>query len=161
MNCSMPAPLSSTISWSLLRFMSIELVMLSNHLILCHLFSFFLQSFPASRSFPVSLLFTSGGQSIGASASARVLPITLGLTGLISSLAKRLSRVFSSTTVQKHHIFQHSAFFMVQLSHLYTSMETKTRGSVSTWRGGMGREMGGGFRREGINVYLWLIHVEV
>ena len=116
MNCSMPAPLSSTISWSLLRFMSIELVMLSNHLILGHLFSFFLQSFPASRSFPISLLFASGGQSIGASASARVLPMTsqgwfpLGLTGLISSLAKRLSRVFSSTTVQKHHIFKHSVF---------------------------------------------------
>ena len=37
----------------------------------------------------------------------------------------------------------------------------KLRGSVSTWRGGMGREMGGRFKREGIYVYLWLIHVEV
>ena len=66
-----------------------------------------LQSFPASGSFPMSQLFTLGGQSIGASASALVLPMNsqdwfpLGLTGLISLLSKRLSRVFSSTTVQK------------------------------------------------------------
>ena len=55
-------PLSSTISWSLLRFMSNQLVMLSNHLILCRLFSFCLQSFPASGSFPMGWLFTSDGQ---------------------------------------------------------------------------------------------------
>ena len=66
------------------------------------------QSFPASGSFPVSQLFVSGGQRIGASASASVLPINiqgwfpLGLTGWISLLSKGLSRVFSSTTVQKH-----------------------------------------------------------
>ena len=69
------------------------------------------QSFPASRSFPVSRGFTSGGQSIGASALASVLPMNiqgrfpLGLTGLISLLSKGLSRVFSSTTVQKHQFF--------------------------------------------------------
>ena len=63
------------------------------------------QSFPASASFPMSQLFTSGGQSIGASASASVLPMNIqdrfpsGLTGLISLLSKGLSRVFSSTTV--------------------------------------------------------------
>ena len=63
-----------------------------------------LQSFPALGSFPVSQLFTLGGQSIGASASPSVLPINiqgwfpLGLTGLISLLTKRLSGVFSSTT---------------------------------------------------------------
>ena len=165
MNWSMPAPLSSIISWSLFRFMSIELVMLSNHLILCHPFSFCLQSFPASRSFPMSLLFASGGQNIGASASTRVLPMNsqgwfpLGLTGLNSLLAKRLSRVFSSTTIQKHQSFKHSAFFMVQLSHLYTSTETQTRGSVSTWVGW--GERWEGFRMEGINVYLWLIPAEV
>ena len=67
------------------------------------LFSFCLQSFPASGSFPMSRLFTSGGQSTGASASASVLPMNiqgwfpLGLTGLISLLSKGLSRVFSST----------------------------------------------------------------
>ena len=63
------ASLSSTISQSLLKLTSIESVMLSNHLILCRPFSFFLQSFPASGSFPMCQLFASGGQSTGASAS--------------------------------------------------------------------------------------------
>ena len=68
-------------------------------------FSSCLQSFPASGSFPVSHFFTSGGQSIGASASASVLLMNiqgwspLGLTGLISLLSKGVSRVLSSTTV--------------------------------------------------------------
>ena len=74
-------------------------------------FSSFLWSFPASQSFPVCWFFASGGQIIGASASASVLPINiqgwfpLGLTGLISLLSKGLSRVFSSTTVWKHQFF--------------------------------------------------------
>ena len=69
------------------------------------------QSFPASGSFPMSQLFASGGQSIGASASASLLPrhiqgwFPLGLTGLISLLSKGLSRVFFNTTVQKHQFF--------------------------------------------------------
>ena len=71
------APLPSTISWSLLKYMSIVLVMPSNHLILCRCFSSCLQSFPASGSFPMSQLFTSGGQSIGASVSASVLPVNI------------------------------------------------------------------------------------
>ena len=70
-------PLFSTISWSSLKFMSIELVMLSNHLILCHPFFFYCQSFPASGSFPVNQLFTLGGQSNGASASVSVLPVNI------------------------------------------------------------------------------------
>ena len=88
------APLSSPIFQSLLKLMSIELVMLSNHLILCCP-----QYFPASGSFPMSWFFASGGQSIGASASASVLPMNiqgwfpLGLTGLISLLSKGLLRV--------------------------------------------------------------------
>ena len=57
--------------------MSLELVMLSIHLVLWHPFSFCLQSFPASESFPMSQLFASGGQSIGASASASVLPMNI------------------------------------------------------------------------------------
>ena len=71
-------------------------------------FSSCLQSFPASGSFLLSQFFPSGGQSIGASASASVLPVniqdwfTLGLTGLISLQPKGLSRVFSNTTVQNH-----------------------------------------------------------
>ena len=92
-----------------------------------------LQSFPASGSFPVSQFFTSGDQSIGASASGSVLPmniqdyfrlgltglISLGLTAWISLQSKGLSRVFSNTTVQKHQ------FFSTQLSlwfycHIHT-----------------------------------------
>ena len=102
-------PLSSTISWSLLKFTSIEWVMLPNHLILCLPYSSCSLSFPESGSFPVSQLFTSGGQSIGASAS--VLPMNiqdwfpLGLTGLISLQSKELSRVFSSTTIWNHQFF--------------------------------------------------------
>ena len=74
-------------------------------------FSSYPQSFPASGSFPVSYLFISGGQSIGISASASILPkniqgwFPLGLTSLISLQSKRLSRVFSSTIVQKHQFF--------------------------------------------------------
>ena len=83
------------------------------------------QSFPASESFLVSQLFASGGQSIGALASASVLPMyiqgwfPLGLTGLISLLSMGFLRVFSNTTVWKHQFFWCSAFFMVQFSHLY------------------------------------------
>ena len=75
------------------------------------LFSSCPQSFPASGSFPMSRLFASGGQSIGASASASVLPMNiqdwfpLGWTGLIALLSKGLSRLFSSTTIWKHQFF--------------------------------------------------------
>ena len=92
--------LSITNSWSLLKLLSIELVMPSNHLILCCYFSSHLQSFPAWGSFLNSQFFTSGGQSIGISASASILPMNiqdwfpLGLTGLISLISKGLSRVF-------------------------------------------------------------------
>ena len=100
--------LSFTISQSLLKLTSIESVMPSNHLILCHPFSSCPQSFPASGSFQMSQCCASSGQNIGVSVSASVLPMNiqewspLGLTGLISLLSKGLSRVFSSTTVQKH-----------------------------------------------------------
>ena len=71
------APLSFTISWSLLRLMSIESVMPSNLSPSVVPFSSHLQSSPASGSFPVSQLFTSGGQRIGVSASASVLPMKI------------------------------------------------------------------------------------
>ena len=104
------APQSSTNSRSLLKFMSIELVMLSNHLILCLalLFAFNLSQ---HETLPVNQIFTSGGQSIRASVSASVLPMNiqgqfpLGLTGLISLLSKGLLSIFSSTTNQKHQLF--------------------------------------------------------
>ena len=109
-DCSTPV-LSSTISQSQLKFMSTELVMPSNHLILCHPFSSCPQAFPASGSFLMSWLFASSGLSTGASPSASVLPMNiqslfpLGLTGLTSLQSKGLSRVFSSTTVRKHQFF--------------------------------------------------------
>ena len=81
------------------------------------LVSFCLQYFPASGSFPMSQLFLSGGQSTGASPSASVPPVSiqgwfpLGLTGLISLLSNRLSRVFSSTTIRKHQFFGALPFY--------------------------------------------------
>ena len=88
-------------------------------------FSFCLQPFPASRSFQMNRLFTSGGQSVGTSASASVLPMNiqvwfpLGLTGLISLLSKGFSRVFSSTTVWMHQFFGAQPF-LLSSSHIHT-----------------------------------------
>ena len=109
------ASLSIANSWSLLKFMSIESVMPSNHLILCCPFLLLPSIFPASGSFPMNQLLASGGQSIGVWASTSVLPkniqdwFPLGLTGWISLQSKGLSRIFN-TTVQKHQ------FFSTQLS---------------------------------------------
>ena len=126
-----PGLLVSTISWSSLKFLSIGSVMLSSHLILCRpLLLLLLQSFPASGSFPMSQLFASGGQSIGASASATVHPMNiqgwlpLGLTGLISLLFKGLSRVFSSTTIGKHQFFGTQPSLWSN-SHIYTQLLEK------------------------------------
>ena len=88
------------------------------------------QSFPASMSFPVSWLFTLGGQTTGSSSSVSVLPMNiqgwfpLGLTGLISLQSGWLSRVFSSTTVWKHQFFGTwpSLWFG---SHIHTSLLEK------------------------------------
>ena len=82
------------------------------------------QSFPASGSFPVTQLFTSGDKIIGALVSASILPMSiqgwfsLGLTGLILQ-SKGASRVFSSTTIWKHQFFGTQHSLMVQLSHQY------------------------------------------
>ena len=84
-----------------------------------------LQSFPALRPFLTSLLFTTCGQSIGASASASVLPMNiqgwflLGWTGLIYLQSKALSRVISSTTVQRHQFFTIQTF-LLSSSHICT-----------------------------------------
>ena len=110
------AYLSITNSQSLLKLMSTESVMPSNHLILCRPLSSCLQSFPASGSFPVSQFFASGGQSIEVSASTSVLSMNiqdwfpLRLTNWISLQSEGLSKVFSNTAVQKHQ------FFGIQLS---------------------------------------------
>ena len=88
-------------------------------------FSFRLQSFPASGSFLMSQLFAPGGQSIGASASASVLPMNIqdwfpsGLTGLISLQSRELSKVFFNTTVQKHQFFSTQPSFWSS-SHIHT-----------------------------------------
>ena len=84
------------------------------------------QSFPASGTFPMSCLFSSDDQNIGASASASVLPVNiqgwppLRLTSLISLLSKGLLGIFCNTTVRRHQFFD-IAFFMVQLSQLYVT----------------------------------------
>ena len=99
------ASLSFTTSWNLLKLMSIESVMPSNHLILCHSLLLLPSIFPNIRVFffsPKIQLFALGGQSIRASASASVLPMNvqvwfpLGWTGWISLQSKGLSRVFSN-----------------------------------------------------------------
>jgi len=81
--------------------------------------------FPASGSFSMSQFFASGGQNIGASASASILPMNiqgwfpLGLTGLIFLLSKGLSRVFSSTTIWRHQFFGAQPF-LLSSSHICT-----------------------------------------
>ena len=83
------------------------------------------QSFPASGSFQISQFFTSGDQSIGASASASVLPLNIqdrfpiGWAGWISLQSKRLSRVFSNTTVQQHQFFG-AQLSLQSKSHIHT-----------------------------------------
>ena len=95
-----------------------------------------LQPFPASGSFQMSQLFTSGGQSIGASGSASVLPINiqdwfpLGWTVWISLQSKGLSRVFSKTTVQKQQFFS-SQFLLWSNSHPY--MTTGKTTALTRW----------------------------
>ena len=104
-------------------------MILTNHLILCPpTFSFCLQSFPASGSFPMSRLSASGGQIIGVSASASVFPMNsqgwflLGLTGLIPLKSKGLSRVFSSTTIWKHHL---TCYHLCKHIHTHIQRHTK------------------------------------
>ena len=108
-------------------------------------FSSCLQSFPASGSFPVSQLFTSGGQNIEASAS--ILPVNtqgwfpLGMTGLISLLSKGLSRVYFSTTVQRHHFFSAQSFYCPALTsvhdcwknHSFDYMDLCRQSNISTF----------------------------
>ena len=104
-------------------------------------FSSCLQSFPASECFQSNQFFTSGGQSIGVSASTSALPMNiqvwfpLGWTDWISLQSKLLSRVFSNTTVQKASILQHSAFFIVQLSHPYMTTGRTTALTRQTFVG--------------------------
>ena len=127
---------SITYSQNLLKLMFIGSVMPSNHLILLVPFSSCLQSFPASGSFPMSQLFTSGGQSIGVSASASVLPMNtqdwspLGWTGWVSLQSKGLSESFPTPHFKSINSW-HSAFFIVQLSNPY--MTTGKTTALTRW----------------------------
>ena len=101
------ASLSFTISWSLLKLMSIKSVMPSNNLILCHPLHFLPSIFPSISIFSNESVFASGSQSTGASASASDLPMNiqdwfpLGLTGLISLKSKGLSRDFTNSQFKR------------------------------------------------------------
>ena len=123
------ASLSIINSQCLIKLMSIELVMPSNHLILCHPLLLPPSTFPSIRVFSMSQFFTSGGQSVGVSALASVLPMSiqdwfpfwidwldlLAAQGTLSSLLQHHS--------SKTSILQCSAFFTVQLSHPYWILE--------------------------------------
>ena len=116
------ASLSITKTWSLLKLMSIELQLPSNNLILCRPLLTRHQSFPASESFQMSQLFTSGGRSIEVSTPASLLPVNiqdwfvfridwfdlLVVQGILKSLLQNRS--------SKASVLWHSAFFMIQLS---------------------------------------------
>ena len=124
MNCSTP-DFPITKSQGLLKLMSIKLVMPSKHLMLYHPLLLLPSVFPSIRVFPVSQLFSSGGQSIGVSDSASVFPMNiqglfpLGLMDLISLLFKGLSRVFFSTTGRKHQFFS-TLSSLWSISHICT-----------------------------------------
>ena len=116
------ASLYITNSRSLLKLMSIELVMPSSHLILCHPLLLPPSVFPSIRVFSNESVLPSGGQSTGVSASASVLPMNiqdwfpLGLTGWIFLLSKGLKSLLQHHS-SKASVLQCSDFFIVQLSH--------------------------------------------
>ena len=123
------ASLSITNSWGLLKLMSIEWVLPSNYLVLCHPILLLPSVFPSITVFSTESVLRSGGQSIGASASTSVLPINiqnwfpLGLTGLISLQSKGLSRVFSNLTFQRHQFFG-AQLSLWSSSHIHDHMTT-------------------------------------
>ena len=117
--------LSITNSKSLFKLMSIKSVMPSIHLILCLPLILLPSIFPSIRVFLMNQFFASGGQSIGVSASAWVLPVNiqcwfpLGLTSLISLLSKGLARVSSSTIVQRYQLFSTQPFYCPALTSVH------------------------------------------
>ena len=117
------ASLSFTISWTLLKLMSIVSMMPSNHLIICFPLLLLPSIFPRIRVFPVSQLFASVSQNIGASASASVLPMNIQCWFTLRLLDLLAVQGTLKSLLQHHNlkasILQRSAFFVVQL-HLYT-----------------------------------------
>ena len=122
------ASVSITSCQSWLKLMSIESVMPSNHLILCRPFSSCLQSFPASGSFPMSQFFTSGGQSIGVSALASVLP--MNIQGLISFRIDWLDLLAVQGTQESSPTPQFKSISSPALSFLYGPTLT----SIYDWK---------------------------
>ena len=122
--------LSITNSWSPPKPMSIESVMPSIHLMLARPLLLLPSIFPTSESFPMSQLFSWGGQSIGVSASTSVFPMNTQdwspseWTGWISLQSKGLSRIFSSTKFQKHQFFS-AQLSLKSNSHIHTSILEK------------------------------------
>ena len=135
------ASLSLTNTQSLLKLMFIESVTPSNHLILCRPLLLLPSIFPSIRVFSMSQLFSSGGQSIGASASTSVLPMNiqawlpLGLTGLISLLFKGLFKVFCNSTVQKYRssVLSCVFFFFFNVSTLTSKYDYWKSHIFDTW----------------------------
>ena len=142
-NAACQAPLFSTLYQGLLKFLSIESVMPSNQLISAAPFSFSLQSFPASGSFPVSWL-ESGAQSTGASASASVFLMniqgwfTFRIDWFDLLAVQRTFKSLLQNHNSKESILQPSAYFMVQLSHSYMTTEKITALTLWTF---VGKEM--------------------
>ena len=128
------ASLPFTISWSLLKLISTESVMPSNRLILCHYHLLLLSIFPSIRIFSNESALLIRWPEYWASALASVLPMNiqgwfpLGLAGLISLLSKGLSRVFSSTTIQKHQFFSAQPSLWSK-SHIHAGL----LGKLSLW----------------------------
>ena len=123
---ALQAPLPSTVSQSLVKFTSIEPVMLPNHLILCRPLLVLPSVLPSIRVFPVELAlhirwpkYWSFSFSISPSNECARLIFFVRLTGLISLLSKGLSRVFSRTTIQKHQFFA-AQFSLCSNSHIHT-----------------------------------------
>ena len=125
-------PWSPVNSWSPPKPMSIVSVMPSNHLVLCRPLLLLPSIFPSIRVFSNESLFAAGGQSIGVSASASILPMNIqdwlssGLTGWISLQSKGLSRVFSNTTVQKHQFFG-TQLSLQSNSHMTTGKQNNNK----------------------------------
>ena len=129
MDCSMPG---LPVHHQLPEFthISIKSVMPSNHLNLCCPLLLLSSIFPSIRVFSSESVLCIGSQSIGASASASVLPMDiqdwpLGLTGLMSLLSRGLSRAFSNTIVQKHQFFSTQLSFWSN-AHIHTWLLEKT-----------------------------------
>ena len=110
------ASLPFTVSWSLLKLMSVQPVMSSNHLILCHPLLSCLQSFPASGSFPMSQFFASGSQNIGVSASTSVLPMNTQDSFMMDWLDLLAVQGTLKSLLQHHSSKASILFFYAQLS---------------------------------------------